>query len=135
MKVALRPSVFFLILLTFLHIGAIIIMCILPFFWLICLASSIIISLHLIHCLKKYVFLKSISSIKQVEYQNNQWLLITANGNIIEAQIQGNSFQSPLLIILHFRPAVISKTITTLIFTNSCNPNCFRKLRAKLSTI
>ena len=134
MRIEIKHSITFLILLTFSYVGAMMLVWYLPLPKLICFGLNVGVGLHFVYCLRKYVFLKSTSSVKSIAYHNNRWLLETSLGNVIPSNLQDNSFSSQLFFILYFKALTTKKPIKIILFNDSCDTDSFRQLRVKLVT-
>lgn len=83
--------------------------------------------------LNKYHFLQNIVGIKTDK--KNQWSLINSSGEIISAQLKGDSICTQWLVILNFRVQDVKKIYSIVILPDSLDHDNFRRLRAYLRVL
>lgn len=97
------------------------------------LLLSIIVVINAFISINKFVLLLNPQSILGLSVnQQGQWHLMARNGDVIAAQLCGDSICSRWLVILNFTLEGLKKRTSLLIFPDSIEADHFRQLRAYL---
>ena len=129
----LKPSYLLAVLLSLIHLGAVIIIIALSFPWFFILPLIILISISLVKNLYRYALRLSTNAIVEVwRKDNNEWILRTKQGEVIGAHLQENSYRSLYLVVLNFKRVDTDKKISVVILPDVLAKTAFRRLRAQL---
>lgn len=132
-RIILKTSFFLNSAILFMYLGA--------FYWLwafdlnvwlklIVLAALMI---GLINHTGQYLFKKTKRAVTQLVWQDQDlWLLNTATGETIMAELSGSSFVNPWLIVLNFKPEQGGRMLSVVIMPDSVDSTTFRRLSVKL---
>lgn len=129
----LQPKVskIFLGLLSFVHIGALFCLWIIPFYMMVKAFLTIIIIIHYVYNLLSRVFLLGKSSIVKIFYRTDAtWHLYFCNDYSMQAILLKKSIVTRYLIILYFKISGVRCTQSVLLFPDSELREKLRRLRA-----
>lgn len=105
-------------------------LCAMPLLFLIISVTGCVISLF--RCLNQYAWISSESAIITLIIHNDEWRLLTNDGQEIKAQLLGSSFNGSNLILLNFKRTRAKKN-SVIIMKDTLDVNSWRKLRAYLT--
>ncbi|MEE9451715.1 MAG: protein YgfX [Gammaproteobacteria bacterium] len=129
LKIELKPSCILLILLSFLHFGAVISLWVsaIPLWLKLILLFLCAISLY--YFLGRHVFYYFDRSIYKLAKQaDGCWLLHQRHGNCVKAQLLSNSLISPALCIVNFKTLDHARSFSVLMFADSFKKGSLRQL-------
>jgi hypothetical protein len=125
----LRPSRYWMGLLLLLHLGALVIVLILPLQWWAVLAISLILTISLIYHIEKSVRYRFKTSIKVIETQDGKnWRLFQCNQQFIDTTIMKDSIVTSYLLILNFQTKFKTRH-NVVLFKDAIDRTDFNKLR------
>ncbi len=97
------------------------------------LLLSAFVIINAIFSFNKYILLSSPHAIIGISINNQgQWHLMTRNGEVLAAQLCGDTICSRWLVILNFTLEGLKKRCSCLIFPDSIESDHFRQLRVYL---
>lgn len=118
------------------HAGAIMGINLTPLSMWLKFALSIFVVIHAFISINKFVLLSNPQSIIGLSVtQQGQWHLMARNGDVLAAQLCGDSICSRWILILNFTLNDLKKKTSFLIFPDSIQPDHFRQLRAYLKIL
>lgn len=126
-----RPSRRLIVLLTLLHIAALLVLPLLMAPLLLLLVIALFVIGSWLYSLKRHVFASGIREI--VCDVEDQWVIVMNDGKQFSATLNGDTVVHPWLVILSLKPATgLSKRIVLL--PDSLDKTTFRRLRVILKT-
>jgi len=132
-RINLKTSFILNSTLLFMYLGA--------FYWLWAFDLNLFIKLALMSALivsavihsRQYLFKNSKRAVTNLVWQEqNQWLVDTASGETINAELLGSSFVNPWLIVLNFKPEQGRRMLPVVIMPDGVDSTTFRRLSVKL---
>jgi hypothetical protein len=132
----LRPSLYLLALLLFLHGGALAIIWYLSVPLLLAAIITVLCLFSLWQTLAIHVLRNSKKAITQLRKENDgQWELKTRSGKVFSARLRGDSICTTHCVLLNFRIAGKHLPLSVVIWRDAVDNESFRRLRGQLRLI
>lgn len=134
--IELRPSKIFAAILILIYSGATICLNISSLPMNLKIIFTVFITIMFIFNINKIILLRNVKSLIAIQAdKKHQWHLIDRSGEIVSAQLCGDSICTRWLVILNFRLNGVKKILSLLIFPDSTAAENFRRLRVYLKII
>lgn len=133
LTIQIKPSKALTLFFCFVHIGAVLILLMMRLPVGIKFLSLLLCLWNLWYCLGRYILCVLPNAITQAwRTGSGEWLLLQRNGSLRQAQLLGNSFTSPYLVILNFRIVASKKHVSLLLAFDCYESEVFRRMRVAL---
>jgi toxin CptA len=132
---ALRPSRILIALLALVHLGAVILLWLLPWPLAIRLAVISLLIANLLWVLRRLPGVRGPRNLQCAEWLGDgRWLLHGFGGESFEAELQADSFVHPVLVVLNFRLRGSRAGRSLVLFRDALERETLRRLRVRLGS-
>lgn len=129
LRFELQPSSYLAILLTVMHVGAVIILICLSFAWWLKTTLFLACVISLLFQLRQHVWCQNKKAIINVWQTAETWFLQDKSGQVWTARLCGDSVCTLYLALLNFKLTHQKKRRSVVILPDSVDPNSFRHLQ------
>jgi len=130
-----KKSTLLILFIVVVHVCAASVLFFLPLEYWMQLLALLAVMVSLIQALCTHVFRTNDAAIKSAEWgSKGEWVLLTANGNKVAAQLQVSSYVQPWIIILNFSMSRFRRR-SLILLPDTVDPELLRCLRVRLKLL